>query len=91
MKLVRDKIPELFGGKTKKAEDSEYLKELAKKLQEEVDEFKKDGKIEELADIMEVIYAIVDHLGISKERLEEIRMKKKEERGGFKEKLMWEK
>ncbi len=91
MKLVRDKIPKLFGGKTRAANDKEYFRELIKKLQEEVDEFKENYEIEELADIMEVIYALANYLEVSKEKLEEIRIRKKEERGGFENKIIWEK
>ena len=57
------------------------------KLQEELDEYLESGQIEELADILEIIYAIIDFKEISREELEKIRKEKQKERGGFAEKL----
>ena len=92
-KLVRDKIPEIIKNKRKIpithiANDKEYWQKLKEKLQEEVDEFLKDGNDEELADILEVIYAICDCKKINKKELELLRKKKVEERGGFKDKII---
>ena len=61
-KLVRDKIPEIIesDGKICKTEilsDEEYLKMLDAKLDEELAEYHKDQNIEELADLIVVIYA----------------------------------
>ncbi|OGJ20033.1 hypothetical protein A3K73_03940 [Candidatus Pacearchaeota archaeon RBG_13_36_9] len=91
-KLVRDKIPEIIkeNGKIPKvhtASDGEYLAKLKEKLQEEVGEFLKDGNPEELADILEAIYAIKD-FKFEKEDLEAIRKSKEEERGGFKKRII---
>lgn len=93
-KLVRDKIPEVIVDKFKKepiihtAKDREYWKKLKEKLQEEVDEFKKDENEEEIADILEVIYAILDYKKIKKRDLEKIRVKKLKERGAFKKRII---
>ncbi|MFH1129312.1 MAG: nucleoside triphosphate pyrophosphohydrolase [Patescibacteria group bacterium] len=92
-KLVRDKIPEIIRGKgetliTHIADDQEYEIKLKEKLQEEVGEFLKDSNAEELADILEVIYALGDNIGVAKEELEKIRAEKAEKRGGFKEKII---
>ena len=70
-KLVRDKIPEIIKnhGKipfTHIADNKEYWQKLKEKLKEEVDEFLKDGSEEELADILEVIYAICNLKNINK-------------------------
>lgn len=90
-KLVRDKIPEIYGPQKRHiANDDEYLKELIKKLQEEVDEFKNDHDIEELADIIEVVYALSEFYDKSKEDLEKIRKEKAEKRGIFKKRIIWE-
>jgi len=92
-KLVRDKIPEIIKRKgvvliTHIADDSEYWQKLKEKLQEEVNEFLKENNEEELADILEVIYAICDFKNFDKEKLELLRKKKVEERGGFKDKII---
>ena len=87
-KLVRDNIPDIIeaGGKECTVEivdGEELVKLLNEKLQEEIDEYIASNDIEELADIMEVIYGILHNRGITIEELETIRLKKKEERGGF--------
>ncbi len=91
-KAIRDKIPEIIekDGYTCNIEnlsDEEFLIQIEKKLSEEVVEYQKDRKPEELADILEVIYRIAKLRGISKEELEKIRIKKLEERGGFEKNL----
>ena len=92
-KLVRDKIPEIIKGKgetpiTHIADDEEYKIKLKEKLIEEIEEFLKESNAEELADILEVIYAIRDNMGVSTEELEKIRVEKAEKRGGFNKKII---
>ena len=92
-KLVRDKIPEIIASKGGKAEirilsDEEYACFLEKKLDEEVAEFHKDKTVEELADILEVVYALADSMGCSRKELLEVYEKKHESRGGFAEKIL---
>lgn len=87
-KLVRDKIPAIIESQGRKANirilnDAEYLRALEVKLDEEVSEYHKDRNLEELADILEVIYALTESLGHSKEELLEVCEKKRQERGGF--------
>ena len=91
-KLVRDKIPAIIESKGKRANirilsDDEYTAELARKLDEEVSEFHKDRNLEELADILEVVYALTENIGCSKEELFAANEKKRAERGGFKERI----
>ena len=91
-KLVRDKIPQIIeskGGKATitKLNDNEYLKELNKKLQEEINEYLFSEEVEELADIQEVIYAIVKAKGIKINDFETIRLNKVEKRGAFENKI----
>ena len=82
-KLVRDKIPEIIDIDYKIC-DFEKFRLLQKKLQEEVNEFLADNRnIDELADIMEVVFAIADILGVSEEELLKVRTEKREKRGGF--------
>ena len=91
-KAIRDKIPEIiqkdgFSCNIKNLSDKEFLVEIEKKLSEEVKEYQSDKNPEELADILEVIYAIAQLKGISKEELEKIRIKKLQDRGGFEKNL----
>ena len=91
-KAIRDKIPEIiekdgYSCNIKTLSDQEFLVEIEKKLSEEVDEFQNDKNPEELADILEVIYRIAQLRGISKEKLEEIRINKLEKRGAFEKNL----
>ena len=92
-KLIRDRIPEIIekdGGTaiTHIADDEEYWTKLKEKLREEVDEFLKENNKEELADILEVVYAIRDFLKVDGEELESLRKGKAEKRGAFKEKII---
>ena len=91
-KLVRDFIPDIIeasGAKceTKILSDEEYLKMLDLKLDEELAEYHKDQNIEELADLLELIYAATVARGYTIEELEEVRIKKAKERGGFDKKI----
>lgn len=92
-KLVRDRIPEIIesSGKTSKTEilnDEEYLRMIDAKLDEELAEYHKDQNIEELADLIEVIYAAAAARGYSIEQLEQVRAEKAEKRGGFQKKIL---
>lgn len=91
-KLVRDRIPEIIeaSGKTcvtKILSDEEYLNMLDAKLDEELAEYHQDQNIEELADLLEVIYAVAAARGYTLEQLEEVRANKAEKRGGFQKKI----
>jgi len=95
-KLVRDKIPEIIANNGelpvyRTLSDKEYKIELDKKLKEEVEEYLEDDNIEELADIMEVLDAILEAENISIEKLEKVKSKKREERGNFQKKIFLEK
>ena len=92
-KLVRDRIPEIIeqGGNRCRVEvlsDEDYLRMVDAKLDEELAEYHADGSVEELADLLEVIYAAAAARGYSREELERIRAKKAEKRGGFEKKIM---
>ena len=93
-KLVRDKIPEIIKNDGKKPvvqilSDEEYLTELDKKLNEEVAEYQADKSLEEMADIVEVLFAICEARGHSVEALMQMRETKREKRGGFKDRVYW--
>lgn len=95
-KLVRDNIPEIIESKGDKAytrilSDEEYKEQLDVKLQEEVKEYLEDDNVEELADIIEVIYAILEYKEVKKEDLEKVRIDKVQKRGAFNKKIFLEK
>ena len=91
-KLVRDRIPEIIAAaghhpKTRFLDDAEYISELRRKLVEEVEEFNTSNNAEELADILEVLFAIASQMGIDPLLLDELRRSKKDKRGGFEAKV----
>lgn len=93
-KLVRDKIPQIIKatGKipiTRILDDAEYLTELDKKLLEEIKEYKVDRSLEELVDILEVLFALSTYHGYTKEDLFSACDNKRDERGAFADKIFW--
>lgn len=95
-KLVRDKIPEIIESTGKKfstriLSDEEYITELKKKSFEELQEYmeanNKSNAIEELADLLEIMYALAKYHGSSIEEVERVRQEKADKRGGFKKKI----
>ncbi len=87
-KAVRDKIPEIIENSGKKCifqklTDEDYLLELEKKLHEEITEYLSSRELEELADVFEVTYRILQLRNVSVEEMESIRSEKFLKRGGF--------
>lgn len=94
-KLVRDKIAQIIASNnehptTRVLNDEEYLKELNIKMQEELKEYLESGDVEELADLEEVLRAILKVKGVTYKQFEEIRNKKVEKRGAFDDKIFLE-
>ena len=92
-KLVRDRIPEIIeaDGKTcicKTLSDEDYLHLLDEKLNEELAEYQESKSLEELADLLEVMRAVVKARGWSLEDLERVRAEKATKRGGFEKKIL---
>ena len=92
-KLVRDRIPEIIesDGKTCITEilpDDRYLQMLDAKLDEELAEYQESKSLEELADLLEVMRAVVKARGWTWEQLEQIRQEKAAKRGGFEQKIL---
>jgi len=92
-KLVRDNIPQIIKdmGKipvTRIASEEEFWEKLKEKLKEEIEEFLENERIEELADILQVIYEIAKLKGVSLEELEAVRRRKEKERGGFNRRII---
>ncbi|MBL7079930.1 nucleoside triphosphate pyrophosphohydrolase [Candidatus Bathyarchaeota archaeon] len=87
-KAIRDKIPELIEnsgkrGIVKQLTDEEFLPELEKKLNEEVNEYLSSGDIEELVDITEIVYRILELRNVSRKDFDSIRLEKRNTRGVF--------
>ena len=88
-KPIRDKIPEIIkeSGKNcnvKKLDDSEFLVQLEKKLVEELAEYQESKNVEELADVLEVVYRISNLKGFD---LDKARLEKIEKHGKFEKNL----
>jgi predicted house-cleaning noncanonical NTP pyrophosphatase (MazG superfamily) len=95
-KLVRDKIPQIIESENKKfstkvLNDEDYIKYLKVKAYEELNEYcsadTDSEALEELADLLEVIWALSKKHGSSIEEVEALRIEKAEKRGGFQEKV----
>ena len=92
-KLIRDKIPEIIEQSGKKCivevmDNDTYIEYLDQKLNEELAEYQQDKSAEELADLLEVIYAVAVARGYSVEELERKRLDKAEKRGAFEKRLL---
>lgn len=92
-KLVRDKIPEVIRAKGETpifhvADEAEYWAKLKAKLAEETGEFVCDENINEIADVLEVLDAIIAYKKFDRAEIEEVKRKKFEERGGFTERII---
>ena len=91
-KLVRDKVPSLVtkdGGSysLKLLSPLEHQHEITKKLYEELDEYHKAGSkeaaVEELVDMVELIYSALKLHDVPIEEFEQIRKEKKKLKGSF--------
>ena len=95
-KLVRDRVPEIIRKSGNECElvilsDAEYRQALRQKLIEEAGEAAEadeEDLVAELADLYEVIDAVMVSFGISGDRLLAEQMKRREARGGFAQKIM---
>lgn len=99
-KLVRDNIPEIIVGNggtpfTRILAESEYKAELEKKLDEEYHEVlgttTSEERIEELADMVEIIDALARLEGKSLDDVVEVQKQKRFKRGGFAKRIFLEK
>src|SRR5258708_33813296 len=96
-KLVRDRIPDIIRAKgdrpvTRVADSAELNGRLGDKLVEEAQEARdadREHQAEELADTLEVVYAMADQIGLTREDLEKIREDKAAERGGLRDRIVW--
>lgn len=98
-KLVRDKIPEIIKANnetpiTKELNLNEYRTELEKKLKEECEEVitaVEKERIEELADVLEVLKALAKLENATLTDVITVANKKAEKRGAFDKKIFLEK
>ena len=97
-KLVRDNIPDIIRNNneepiTRVLSDNEYKIELEKKLYEEYNEVinsENNDRIEELADMLEVMISLAELENKTFDDIEKVRILKKEKRGGFSKKIYLE-
>ena len=95
-KLIRDRIPEIIEASDSKCEvevvsDKVALEYLYKKLGEEVEELLSDKNLDEIADVMEVLFAIGKKYGYSVDEFLGRRSEKRDTRGGFENNLILKK
>jgi len=94
-KLIRDRIPEIIHADGRDCgleimDEDEYKLALLQKVVEEAQEVldAPPGKlIMELADLYEVIDAVMDVHSIDKQDVHDLQAKRREERGGFRDRL----
>jgi predicted house-cleaning noncanonical NTP pyrophosphatase (MazG superfamily) len=92
-KLIRDKLPEIIANEPESTMechilgDTEFLSSLKTKLIEEANEVASATThqeiIEELADVIEVFNSLCKALSISSDEINQARIRRKTERGGF--------
>ena len=89
-KLVRDRIPEIINSTGKKCkyvyckDKFELRRRLVDKLNEEGQEYLEEYSDEELADLLQIVYSLIDSNGSKLEHITDIMNKKVNDRGGFK-------
>ncbi len=91
-KLVRDRIPEIIAssGKTCVTEvlsQDAYIHALDEKLNEELAEYQQSKSLEELADLLEVMGAVVKARGYTWDDLTRVRKEKRAQRGAFDQRI----
>lgn len=95
-KLVRDNIPQVIDESEKEyttriLSKEEYIVEIKKKMNEELEEYYEaatnEEAVEELADIIELIHAAAQLHGATIGQLEEVRRAKAEKHGGFEKRI----
>ena len=95
-KLIRDRLPAIMRAQglkvfDRRLNDAEFVAALKDKLLEEAQEVgaatNETDLIDELADVMEVIAALAEASGVPLQAVEERRQAKRNERGGFDERV----
>jgi predicted house-cleaning noncanonical NTP pyrophosphatase (MazG superfamily) len=97
MKLVRDRIPDLAAGAGQpgafhQATEAEYSRLLRAKLLEEAAEAATAapaGLLEELGDVLQVLYALASQAGLEPAEIECARARKTRTTGAFTRRVIW--
>jgi predicted house-cleaning noncanonical NTP pyrophosphatase (MazG superfamily) len=92
-KLVRDNIIEIMKADGKSpvshvADEAEYWTKLKAKLAEEAGEFVRDESVNEVADVLEVLDAIIAFKGFDRAAIEKAKKTKFDLRGGFQKRII---
>jgi len=96
-KLVRDRIPEIIAAsgseaKTRVLSEDEFVQALRDKLVEEAQEAApstaRSDLLNEAADVLEVLYTLINRLGLCLADIESFRQKRALDRGGFQERIL---
>ena len=88
-KLVRDRIPEIIELSGKQCiieycnDNNELKRRLVEKLSEEGEEYLENYAEEELADLLQVVYSLIEMSDWKLEDIVEIMTEKMKARGGF--------
>ena len=97
MKLVRDRTPELAGAGQpaafSEATEAEYGRLLRDKLLEEAAEAATAAPAElldELGDVLQVLYALASQAGLEPAAIESARARKARVRGAFTRRVVWQ-
>ena len=91
-KLVRDRIPEIIEASGRKCitqvlADDAYIQALDAKLNEGLAEYQQSKSLEELADLLEVMGAVVKARGYTWDDLTRVRKEKRACRGAFDQRI----
>lgn len=94
-KLVRDRIPDIVKQDGKRAafrylEEDEVIVQLFNKLSEETAELQDAQNVEEVADVIEVLFAIAQRYGYDEQQTLERVHQKRQQRGGFQKGILLE-
>ncbi len=99
-KLIRDLLPEIYAkqGKTcvtEKLELEEFATQLMRLLDEEMAKFKQafdeeddELAVKRIADVVEILYAVLDLIGVPEQSFEKIRLANKQKYGGYENRLL---
>lgn len=70
------------------ANETEYRQKLSEKLVEEAQEFLQDQNVEELADVLEVVDALIAFHGFDRAEIDHVREEKAKEKGKFEKRII---